>query len=561
MTLPVFRAIIGKTRLKAGWKKVLWNRKNSIMVSIASRRKELFDLIVANETYGIQRRAEPIVKFELGEDRAANAGLRHLAGWFDRPHPDGQPLRLESDFTAQKIALALARYRERLEADTVTAVRRFFTGFDFSSTCSAENQVLRFHAARLVAGREFPEAVFPAFGNRSGAELAGEDAAFLKEFIRSRVRRGREEADSSRCLVSVWQSLLLCFDYARDEELSRLAENMMNLLLAEFFQKSPDGCCGGAQGRIGTAEALDHAAAGTYALGYLYGGVGSPGLIRECLVDAVLSKFEPLPEVAAIAHWKPAGEAVIREGGGGRAQYTLRSADYVIGSVVRREACAGDGDGRHDWDVTLRGGSTRSRIFSHHPGNTDGHDCWTGDAGCGCGRFFQNRSAVLALYDIPADQPCRYIHAYLPKMEFLDVVETPEIIFVSTPGAYAALILTTPWRWTGAYEYQDREIVCDGAVNGVICEAAEASGYRSFAEFQAEIRENTWSLDRDHLRLTYVSKRCGAMELRADGSRWLDGVPADTDYPLIDSPLIHSDWDSGEVKLTVPGFEPLVLVF
>ena len=38
------------------------------MESIASRRKQLFDLIVANEAYGIQRRAEPIVKFELGEE-------------------------------------------------------------------------------------------------------------------------------------------------------------------------------------------------------------------------------------------------------------------------------------------------------------------------------------------------------------------------------------------------------------------------------------------------------------------------------------------------------------
>ena len=269
------------------------------MESIASRRKQLFDLIVANEAYGIQRRAEPIVKFELGEERAANAGLRHLSGWFDRPHPDGQPLREESDFTAQKIALALARYRERLEEDTVAAVRRFFTQFDFSSTNPAENQLVRFRAARLVAGKQFPDAVFPAFGGRSGAELAAEDAAFLKEFIRSRARRGRGEADSSRCLVSIWQSLLLCFDHAQDEELSRLAGNMMNLLLAGFFQKSPDGCCGGAQGRIGTAEALDHAAAGMYALGYLYGGVGCPELIRECLVDAVLSKFEPLPEVEA----------------------------------------------------------------------------------------------------------------------------------------------------------------------------------------------------------------------------------------------------------------------
>ena len=531
------------------------------MESIASRRKQLFDLIVANEAYGIQRRAEPIVKFELGEERAANAGLRHLSGWFDRPHPDGQPLREESDFTAQKIALALARYRERLEEDTVAAVRRFFTQFDFSSTNPAENQLVRFRAARLVAGKQFPDAVFPAFGNRSGAELAAEDAAFLKEFIRSRARRGRGEADSSRCLVSIWQSLLLCFDHAQDEELSRLAGNMMNLLLAGFFQKSPDGCCGGAQGRIGSAEALDHAAAGMYALGYLYGGVGCPELIRECLVDAVLSKFEPLPEVAAVALWKPDGEAVIRESGEGRAQYTLRSADYVIGSIVRQERRSEVSDGQHDWDVTLRGGSTRSRIFSHHPGNADGHGCWTGDAGCGCAQFFQNRSAVLALYHIPADQPCRYIHAYLPKMEFLDVVENPEIIFVSTPGAYAALILTTPWRWTGGYEYQDREIVCDGTVNGVICEVAEASRYQSFAEFQAEIQENTWCLDRDHLRLTYVSKQCGAMELRADGSRWQDGIPVSADYPLIDSPLIHSDRDSGKATLTVPGFAPLILTF
>lgn len=45
------------------------------MESIASRRKQLFDLIVANEAYGIQRRAEPIVKFELGEERPPTPGF------------------------------------------------------------------------------------------------------------------------------------------------------------------------------------------------------------------------------------------------------------------------------------------------------------------------------------------------------------------------------------------------------------------------------------------------------------------------------------------------------
>lgn len=100
-----------------------------------------------------------------------------------------------------------------------------------------------------------------------------------------------------------------------------------------------------------------------------------------------------------------------------------------------------------------------------------------------------------------------------------------------------------------------------GAVNAAVCEAGEAADYASFAAFREEILSNRLTFDRGARRLVYESKRCGRIGLGADGSRSVDGVPARFDWPLYDSPLIRSGWDSGVVEITVPGFPARTLDF
>lgn len=545
------------------------------------RRSDILRRMLADSVPGPLNMELPLLRFELdGDAGVANRELRGLAGWFDRPHPTGRDLRGECDFAAEKLALALVRFGEKLEPETHAAVERFFTAFDFSSIYCSENHWLLFLSSRLIASRVYPDRLFQAYG-KTGRELFEEDRRRLADFLRFRARRGWGEFDSGCYMIPVWECMTLLYDYSGVPELRQLCGDMFNLLLADLLQESFDGCQGGAHGRIYPDNALDYAKCGTTFLCQLYAGTGADA-VSAANYEALICSFRPDPAVAAIAAWEPERPVEIRERkhlhnicdmqperplDGSVRKLTFRSANFLLGSVVYQDDYPDDASRvyafhqQHDWDLFLRGGSTRCRIFTHHPGDFGEHNYWTGDLGCRCGRFFQHRSAVLALYDIPADQPMQFIHACFPKAEFREVAETEFALFAAGPAAYAALLLPNGWSRTEEGEWAGIEVTSPGAVNAAVCEAGEAADYASFAAFREEILSNRLTFDRGARRLVYESKRCGRIGLGADGSRSVDGVPARFDWPLYDSPLIRSGWDSGVVEITVPGFPARTLDF
>lgn len=216
---------------------------------------------------------------------------------------------------------------------------------------------------------------------------------------------------------------------------------------------------------------------------------------------------------------------------------------------------------QHDWDLFLRGGSTRCRIFTHHPGDFGEHNYWTGDLGCRCGRFFQHRSAVLALYDIPADQPMQFIHACFPKAEFREVAETEFALFAAGPAAYAALLLPNGWSRTEEGEWAGIEVTspgrreCGGLRGGGgcrLCLVRCVPGRDPVKPPDVRPRRAPSRLRVEALRAHRA--RCGRQPQRRRRSGRFD-------WPLYDSPLIRSGWDSGVVEITVPGFPARTLDF
>lgn len=511
----------------------------------------------------------------------ANEELRHVAGWFDRPHPQGRHIRGESDFASIKLALALAVFDgELLESSTRDAIRRFFTKFDFSSIYKSENHLLLFLASRLIAAGIFPEDSFEAFG-KTGRELVLDDTEKIKQFINYRIRRGWGEFDSPCYLVPDVESLSLLYRFAEDPLLRKLAQMSLDVLFADIAQETLNTMYGGAHGRIYPPMALDHAGAKDfYSLQYLYFGNVGLEQVTSCVMAALLSGYDVPESIRSLASLPVDEELIILERkhlhntedilpvhplSGSIYKYTCKSADYIAGCVMKQDSYPRGHDGagyaghqQHNWDVTLNGGSTRSRIFTHHPGDFNEHNYWTGDLCCNCGEFFQNRSAVLAFYNIPAEQPFQFIHAYLPENEFERVEEENGIIFAATRSAAAALILPNGYEWTRQGEWADRELTSPGAINGAICEAASLNANFTFEDFRLEIFSNSWSFDKTRKCISYNSKRCGRLRLGKNGLRELDGRQIEFNYPLYQSKYINSEWDSGITRITVPGFPPLI---
>jgi hypothetical protein len=485
-----------------------------------------------------------------------------------------------------------------LEVETLERIRRFYLQHDFASIYQSENHAMLFHSARYLMAGVFPEEDFVAY-KRKGAVLHAEDGLWLKRFLRYRAGHGWGEFDSPCYLAPVWECLTSLYDFTPDAELRHLAGMMMDLLLADFEVDALHGRYGGAHGRIYPPHALDHAAEGTFLLHYLYFG-GEPPVAAQMngfIIDALTSSYRPDSAVVCLAlnrersyenrerkHLHNVADVLPQEPlAGSLRKYTFWTPDYVMGCVQFQDAYpAGKcpchahesavpvlpeqriSEGyahhqQHQWDLSF-GTRSDARLFTHHPGDDAQHNYWTGDRLCGCGHFFQNRSALVALYDIPPGQAFQMIHAYVPRSAFDEIVEEAGLLFVRAGTAYGALRILSGYQWTKEGEWKDREIVAEGARHAVICEAGQEADFGRFAAFRAEIAANPVRFDAERMELEYGSKRGGLLRIDTRGGRWLDGKIADLDYPAYQSPWLRGPWGGSWVEIQGDD-QPLMLDF
>ena len=553
------------------------------------RRAILMALGVPPVTYG----ADAIHSLASGGDvAAANIVLRRVAEWHDDPHPDG--------FAGIKLCRAWYLFGSTggLEAETREEIRHFFLLHDFSCIYQSENHGLIFHSARYLMAVVFPEETFVAYG-KTGAELREEDGAWLKRFLRYRAGHGWGEFDSVYLAVD-WECLTCLFDFSPDAELRRLAGMMLDLLLADFEVDALRGMYGGAHGRIYERHALDHAAMPAPFLHYLYFG-GEPPPANQAdnfWIDSLTSSYRPHPTVVGLAlnrklpyenrerkHLHNVADVLPQVPlAGSIRKYTYWTPDYVMGCVQyqdpypdgcphyphhnglpvpfeQRQTAGYAHHQQHEWDLTFAT-RTDARLFTHHPGNYAAHEYWTGDRLCGCGHFFQNRSALIALYDIPSDQSFQSIHAYVPASAFEEIVEEKGFLFVHAGGAYGALRLLAGYRWTREGKWKDREIIAEGPRHGVVCEAGREADFGSFAAFRDELAANTVRFDIERMELEYSSRQAGVLRIDTRGGRWIDGASADLDYPTYGSPWLRAPWGASRVEVNAgEDQQPLTLDF
>ena len=521
---------------------------------------------LSRDLYG----ATAIANLAVGQrTKEANARLRWVSEWFEHPHPKGRDQKGECDFAAIKLCRAYHLFQQRtLEAATLQRLDEFFLEHDFSSMYGSENHALIFHTARYLMAEVHPHETWAAYG-KTGEQLAAEDRAWLDKFLRYRARCGWGEFDSAVYLGEDWECLCCLYDFCRDARLKRLAQMMMDLMLAEMGVESREGMYGGAHGRIYPPQALDHATEETYGLMHLYFGVGNAGQLPHLKIDALTSAYRPNPLVSSIVLDRP-NPYEMRERkhlhnvddplpehplAGSIRKYTYYTPQYILGCVQYQDPYPPLGKApwyahhqQHQWDLSMAG-DTRARLFTHHPGKSGEHNYWTGDLGCGCGHFFQNKTALLALYDIPPKQRSQFIHAYVPRSVFDAVIEEDGTIYVRKGAACAALRISGGYEWTREGEWRGCEIIARGPRHAIACEAGLVRDYGSFEAFRRECRGNELRFDPERMELEYRSKRAGVLWLDTHGGRKLNGRPVDLNYASYDCPYLQSSWGSGLITL------------
>lgn len=551
-------------------------------MNYAERREFLLSKLATNDLSQDMYGSAAIANLSRDvETPASNRRLVLTAGWFDHPHPKGRDLQGEPDFAAMKLARALYQFEPAglLEKETLEAIERFFTFYSFESKYKSENHLLLFHTSRYLATQRYPGRQFAAYG-QTGAELLAVDAAYLREFLVFRARRGWAEFDSCGYMGAVIECLLGLHDFAADPKLRLLARMSLDVLLLDMVCDSLDGLYGGAHGRIYGPNALDHARGAVFPLYYLYFGHPYEEAIgSNTLVDALLSAYRPheLAERIACGRTMPYTHreskhlhCITREpphrqlpqAEGSINKSTYVAPGYVMGAVNWQDPYPADSEAawyahhqQHQWDLTLAGG-TAWKIFSHHPGHygTEGseHGYWTGDLGCGCGQFFAERNVAMAMYRIPETQPFRLIHLHVPRAAFDEAREEEACLFLRKGGTYVFLYIHRGYEWTTEGDYAGRELVSRGTTHAVVCEVGEQGRYGSFAAFCQAMKRNRIDFNAEAMTLAYASAEVGSLEMTVTERR-IDGKRVSFPYPVYDGPYMTSAFDSGVIVASIDG--------
>ncbi|MBC2594173.1 hypothetical protein H5P28_07850 [Ruficoccus amylovorans] len=526
--------------------------------------------------------------------KEANAVIREVAEWFERPHVRGRDLQGEVDFTALELARLYVALKDspNLEESTREKIRQFFLTQNYASMYHSENHKLVFTTARYLMASELPQETFAAYG-MSGAELQVDDAAYLKEFIRYRARTGWGEFDSSGYQALVIKGLLTLYDFAPDPELAALSGAMVNLILADMAVDTESGLYGGARGRVAESDVLRHGQGPLEELQYLYFGIGDyePGSGKMRLVgqerlstwetmnEALFSSFRPMDVVLAIAlerdlpyenrerkHLHNMEDVLpVEPLEGSIRKLTYLANGYLLGAIQWQDpypAMTGGGEryAKHqqlEWDFSVTA-SPGARIFTHHPGNSGLHTYWRGSDYRNTVQTFQQKNAVLATWDIPGSSRYKYIHAYLPAKEFDEIREDAGWVFARKGDVLAAVYLHGGYEWTKTGPYAYMELTSPGLKKASVFECGHLNDFGSFDEFCARIVKNKVTFDPQTLELSYDSARNGLIVIRPDGTRMVNGQAVDLDYPTYGSPYLQSPWDSGIVAFRAGGMERVV---
>lgn len=237
--------------------------------------------------------------------------------------------------------------------------------------------------------------------------------------------------------------------------------------------------------------------------------------------------------------------------------YTYRTPDYMLSASQDYRKTFG-GDQHHIWQATVGPDVT---CFTTHPA-TYGSGSVTPNYWAGSGylpRVAQAENVVIAIYDA-TERPGLYFtetldftHAWLPKDQFDEVVESDGWVFARSGDAYLAFRTQHDYFWqTEPGEDQDRELIVPGRKNVYICELGRQAVDTSFANFMQQILDASLTLG--DLSVEYHSPSQGVLQFAWDGPLYQDGqiVPL-ADYPRYSNPYFETAFPSDIVMFQHAG--------
>ena len=357
--------------------------------------------------------------------------------------------------------------------------------------------------------------------------------------------------------------------------MSHYAGMAANVILLDMLMDSSrtEGLYGGAHGRVYDDSVEDLKTVGMYKLyQYYFGdeeceGYFEPVISNFLPADYVYDVFNNRPECWENRECKhlhsitcPVPHKQVPQVPGSINKQTYVTPDYILGGVTWQDKYPKDSEAawyahhqQHEWELTILPDS-RLRIFSHHPGlPTSGptgheHGYWTGDLGCCCGQFFNEKNVAMAMYDIP-EREADFIHVRVPFEHIESAEQEGNCLWIKAQRVYVMLWLSEG-ICKGGKGFENVEIRSYGRKHGVVCMVASQKDFEGMGAFKKAAQAGHPTFDKESMRLVYEN-----IEMTPD-ERVVGGIKMVFPYETYDSPCVFSKHGSGviETRLAVLDF-------
>ncbi len=378
-------------------------------------------------------------------------------------------------------------------------------------------------SAALLAGQRYPQEVFA--GGKSGAWHQARAEAEILSWLRGRMATGFRAWDASDAFEQHLLSLAYLADWAQHTEIRSLSNALMDKVALTMALNSYQGAFGSTHSQVDLHRITTAKLAPTSGLNRLLFGMGVYNQHLGGLVAVAGSTYEPAPSIVDVATDSPE-EMWNRERHrtdawqGEVNKVTYRTADYMLSSTQDYRPGA-PGDREHIWQATL---GPEALVFVTHPARFGERNVvlpsfWTGNARLP--RVAQWKDALIALYQLPADDWMGLTHAYFPTEAFDEAEIRDTWAFARQGEGYIALYASTGLSLTTTGPYAYRELRSEGEQAVWLVQMGRAALDGDFDAFKENVR--ALNVEVEGLNVRFETLRGEVLTFDWQGSLRRDG--------------------------------------
>ncbi|MBI1355182.1 MAG: hypothetical protein GC160_12615 [Acidobacteria bacterium] len=457
-----------------------------------------------------------------------------------------------------------------------------------------ENHWLLYYTSLYLYSQLYPDD--PAetwYTGKSSAESRAEAEEYIFDWMNLTATLGQGEYDCTHYIGVYLLPLSYLAAWSENPVMRERATRMMEWIMADFAVESLDGVYVGAHARTDDKQVVEKWDGVSSDFAWLLFGQGYPHRPYPAfyaLLYSLASAYEPPQIIQRIAtdRSKPYLHKELKRTRH-RWRFTdVRNAPVYKTTYMSKDYAVGSDQGgilqpiqQHSWDVTWalddpRG--VRNTIFSMHPysGNYelqmyfppmldafleavvrskttyDSPDKLLG--GSPFEKIFQDQDTVIALYDIPESEKFPHINGFFPDGLEALVEHESGWIFAHASNAYVAYRPLAPYEWK-PIEKGGRRLYSPSRRNGTILQAASASEFASFEEFQRKITALPLEFALEPVpTVRFRSLRGHELAFTYGRTPSADGRPLDyAGWKSFEGPFLNADAQGRKLTLTHGG--------